>query len=101
MKPRRETRTGGVPDVAQDVRQLVVEMVALQKKARELGLFAGDRELLACPSCGLMENVACGGRLFTCRPEALEDDTKLLFAELSQNRFRCPACGAVVQASNE
>ncbi|MFA5800018.1 MAG: hypothetical protein WC840_03605 [Candidatus Peribacteraceae bacterium] len=83
-----------------DLRQLVAEMAALQAKARALGLFANDRELLECPDCGLMENVACGGRLFTCRPESLDDDTGLRFGELCGDRFRCPACGATVREAD-
>ena len=56
---------------------LAAEVVALQAKARELGVFANDRGLLECPHCGLLENVACAGRLFTCRPESLAEDTGL------------------------
>jgi hypothetical protein len=80
---------------------LATEMAALQAKARALGLFANDRELLKCPDCGLMENVsAAGGGLFTCRPESLDEDTGLRFEELSRDRFRCPACGATVREEN-
>jgi uncharacterized C2H2 Zn-finger protein len=77
-------------------RALATEIAALQAKARALGLFANDRELLECPVCGLMENVACGGRLFTCRPESLDDDTGLRFVALAGNHFQCPSCGATV-----
>jgi hypothetical protein len=79
------------------LRALATEIAALQAKARALGVFANDRELLECPDCGLMENVACGGRLFTCHPESLDEDTGLRFQELSRDRFRCPACGAAVR----
>lgn len=83
------------------LRQLVAEMAALQAKARALGLFANDRELLECPNCGLMENVSCSGRLFTCRPESLDDDTGLRFEELCGDRVRCPACGATVREATK
>ena len=57
------------------LRALATEIAALQAKARTLGLFANDRELLECPDCGLMENVAAaGGGLFICRPESLDVD---------------------------
>lgn len=82
-----------------DLRALATEIAALQAKAKALGLFAHDRELLECPACGLMENVAAAGGLFTCRPESLDDDTGLLrFEELSPDSFRCPGCGATVPA---
>ena len=79
---------------------LVLDLVALQAKARELGVFANDRELLECRQCGLMENVACSGLLFTCHPESLDNDTGLRFLELDQGRFRCPSCGSTVHETN-
>jgi len=80
------------------LRALATEIAALQAKARALGLFANDRELMECTNCGLMENVAAaGGGLFTCRPESLDEDTGLRFEELSRDRFRCPTCGATVR----
>jgi predicted RNA-binding Zn-ribbon protein involved in translation (DUF1610 family) len=83
-----------------DLRALATEIAALQAKAKSLGLFAHDRKLLECPACGLMENVAAVGGLFTCRPESLDDDTGLRFEELSRDRFRCPGCGATVRESD-
>ena len=78
-------------------RTLAGEIIALQAKAKALGLFANERELLECPACGLMENVAAaGGGLFTCHPESLDDDTGLRFEELASDRFGCPECGATV-----
>jgi rubredoxin len=82
------------------IRALAAEIAALQAKARALGVFADDRELLECPVCGLMENVAASGFLFTCRPESLDEDTGLRFEELSRDRFRCPDCGATVREAN-
>jgi hypothetical protein len=83
-----------------DVRALVTEIAALQAKAKSLGLFAHDRELLECPACELMENVAAGRGFFTCCPESLCDDTGLRFEELARGRFRCPGCGATVRESD-
>ena len=79
-----------------DIRQLAARLVALREKARSLGVFTGDRELLECPKCGLQEDVTSSGQLITCRPPAEGQDTGLRFQELPRNRFRCPACGAVV-----
>jgi hypothetical protein len=89
MKPPRAP-------LLRDLRRLAAKMVALKKKARALGLFTDDRPLLECTACGLMENVAIDGRLFTCRPESLDDDMNLRFEEVSSKTFRCPACGATV-----
>jgi hypothetical protein len=80
-----------------DLRALAAEVVAWQAKARALGLFANDRELLECTRCGLQEDVASSGLLLTSYPESLGMDTELRFKELGAGRFRCPACGATVR----
>lgn len=80
-----------------DIRQMAKQIAALQAQGRAMGLFPNDRDLLECTGCGLMENVACGGRFFTCRPETLDDDTGLRFQEISDGVFRCPSCGEAVR----
>jgi len=77
-------------------RSLAGQIVALQAEARALGLFANDRELLACPRCGLVEDVTCTGLLITCRLSALGEDTGLRFEEIKTGKFRCPQCGGIV-----
>lgn len=76
---------------------LAEELVALEAKARKLGLFINDRELLECPHCGLVEDVSFEGRLFTCWPKNPNDDTGLRFVPSSNRRFRCPSCGAIIR----
>jgi len=73
-------------------------MVALQAKARALGLFTNDRELLECHKCGLLEDVTINGLLITCRAPDFDQDTGLRFEELPQNRFRCPLCGSMIRS---
>lgn len=80
----------------QDLRQLASYAVALQEQIRSLGGFAGNRELLECPQCGLLEDVTFTGQLITWRPSAEGQDTGLRFEELPQGCFRCPACGSMV-----
>jgi predicted RNA-binding Zn-ribbon protein involved in translation (DUF1610 family) len=80
-----------------NIRQLAIRLAALQKQARSLDIFANDRELLECPKCGLLEDVTINGLLITYRPLDEAKDTELRFKELSQGRFRCPACGSIVQ----
>ena len=74
-----------------NLRRLAKQIVALQEQARSLGIFAGDRELLECPKCGLLEDVTFTGQLITCRPPEEGMDTGLRFQELPRNRFRCVA----------
>lgn len=61
-----------------------------------MGIFTDDRELLECPHCGLMEDVASSGLLITCNPDSLGVDTGKRFEELPSNRFRCPGCGEII-----
>lgn len=72
--------------------ELATQLAALQKRAKTLGIFANDRELLECPRCGLMEDVTSDGLLITCRATALGEDTSLRFVELAEQIFRCPSC---------
>jgi len=81
-----------------NLRRLASRIVALQAKARALGLFANDRELLQCVQCGLLEDVTFDGLLITGRPPAEGQDTGLRFQELSRHRFRCPVCGSIIQS---
>ena len=83
------------------LRALASEIVALQKRAQALGMFADDRELLACAKCGLHEDVTFSGFLITLRPAALDEDTGLRFKELAGGRYRCPVCGATVRDEDE
>ena len=76
---------------------LAARLVSLQKRAKALGVFANDRELLECPRCGLMEDVTTIGLLITCRATALGEDTGLRFVQLADDIFRCPSCSQRVE----
>ena len=84
-----------------DLRALAAKLVAVQKRARALGLFVDDRELLECPKCGLQEDVTFGGQLITSYPDRPGEDTGLHFEELSGHRFRCPVCGAMARKAQD
>jgi predicted RNA-binding Zn-ribbon protein involved in translation (DUF1610 family) len=83
------------------LRLLAGQLAVLQAEARALGMFAGDRELVACPRCGLMEDVTFTGLLITCRASALGEDTGLRFEEIQAGKFRCPKCGGIVTETPE
>lgn len=93
--------------ISSTLRQLAMELNAAKKRAKELGLFAEDRELLACPGCGLLEDVDIDGFLLTyIRPAEWDDptlnipvppDTRLRFEELGETTFRCPICSTVIE----
>ena len=66
----------------------------MQEQARRLGLFPNDRDLLACPNCGLTEDVLASGQLIT-DVDPGQPDTGLRFIEptTDDGPFVCPACG--------
>lgn len=72
--------------------ELARQLTDLQKRAKALGVFANDRELLECPRCGLLEDVTSDGLLITCRADNLGEDTGLRFVQLADKIFRCPSC---------
>ena len=64
-----------------------------------LGIFTDDRELLECPSCGLLEDVTAEGVLVTY-PNTSEEvnDSGLRFIPADESSFACPSCGTKVKA---
>ncbi len=84
------------PEEVDELRPLVMELVAVQKQARSLGLFVEDRELLKCPRCALQEDVAVDGRLMTYRADGFMVDTGLRFKKARGGKFHCPSCGCFV-----
>jgi|WetSurMetagenome_2_1015567.scaffolds.fasta_scaffold30448_2 hypothetical protein len=65
---------GGMDGLIAAVRQLD----QAKRQARALGIFADGRELLECPSCGLLEDVTSeglmGGRSWGLVPKILSAD---------------------------
>ena len=80
----------------------VRELIALQQQARTLGLFTDDRELLACPVCGLLEDVTSMGLLITYSKDSPQQkDSGLRFTEIDGTRFICPSCGTSITLEEE
>jgi hypothetical protein len=46
--------------------ELASQLAGLQKRAKALGVFTNDRELLECPRCGLLEDVTSNARNRLC-----------------------------------
>jgi len=81
-----------------DLKPLVRRLVKVRKQAEAIGLFTGDRELLECP-CGLIEDVAFDGRLFTYhKNDHAFKDTGLNFIKVNENTFCCPVCKTKLKA---
>jgi len=78
---------------------LARQLEQVKRQARSLGIFTDDRELLECPSCGLLEDVTTEGLLVTySRRSRSRKDCGLRFSQVDDTSFQCPSCGAKVQA---
>ncbi len=85
-----------------DLAQLCERLNELHTHAASLGLFTNGRELLACPSCGLQEDVTIEGVLITHDFESLDvSDSGLRLTERQDGHFSCPRCGASVVADGD
>lgn len=77
------------------------KLVELQKKAEALGIFTDTRDLLACPNCGLQEDVLVDGRLITFQgPSPDGVDSGLRFTE-QDGLFICPRCDERIQVEHD
>ena len=91
----KSSKKEGVDGLVAAVRQL--EQV--KQQARALGIFTNDRELLECPSCGLLEDVTADGLLVTYSGRSRSRmDCGLRFIQVGETTFQCPSCGANVKA---
>ncbi|MFA5812358.1 MAG: hypothetical protein WC956_08530 [bacterium] len=95
---RKKNTDQSVEGLASDISQIVQAFQDVHKRARALGIFTHDRELLECHKCGLTEDVACDGRLLTFQKiDASYSDTGLRFEEMNPTHFRCPQCKTVIE----
>lgn len=81
--------------LSKELIRLVEALVKIKAEAKKLGLFAEDRDLIACSRCGLEEDVACGGMLLVTGPANRKIDTGLRFTLVKKDGdlWRCPGCG--------
>jgi len=81
-----------------DLKPLVRRLVKVKEQAEATGLFTHDRELLEC-TCGLIEDVAIDGSLFTYhKKDHAFKDTGLRFIKVNENKFCCPVCKTKLKA---
>ncbi len=82
------------PSVSRDLVALARQLEKVKQQARALGMFTDDRELLECPSCGLLEDVTSEGLLITYHKEGADmEDCGLRFSQVDDSSFQCPKCG--------
>ena len=102
-RPAKHSANGRTkPSHMGDLIELFHHLEKVKQQARALGIFTDDRELLACPSCGLMEDVTAEGLLVTYPQDSQNtEDTGLRFRQLDTESFQCPACGATCHVPTE
>jgi len=101
--PRRQVKSqvasGRRRSVPRDLLELARQLAQVKRQASALGIFTDDRELLECPSCGLLEDVTAEGVLVTYPKESAGlKDCGLRFKQVGETSFACPSCGATVVA---
>ena len=89
----------GKKSLVDDLIPLVRELERIKQRARALGMFTDDRELLECPKCGLLEDVTAEGLLITY-PKASEEmkDCGMRFKPVDESTFECPSCETRIKA---
>ncbi len=108
-KPRRHENerepscpsNGGLenPSSVDGLHDLARHLVDVKQRAETLGIFTDDRELLACPNCGLLEDVTADGLLVTYPKDSVDlKDCGLRFRPVDETHFACPKCGTSVKA---
>ena len=102
-RPAKHSANGRTkPSNMGDLIELFQHLEKVKQQARALGIFTDDRELLACPSCGLLEDVTAEGLLMTYPKDSKNiEDTGLRFRQLDTASFQCPACGATCHVPTE
>ena len=95
-RANKSGKQDGMNGLSAAVRQLE----QAKQQARELGIFTDARELLECPSCGLLEDVTFEGLLVTY-PKGSADlkNCGLRFKRVDETSFECPSCGTRIKAA--
>ena len=101
-RPAKSAKVRTRPSHMGDLIELFQHLEKVKQQAWALGIFTDDRELLMCPSCGLLEDVTAEGLLVTY-PKDSDNlmDTGLRFRQLDSESFQCPACGATCPLPTE
>jgi len=84
---------------SRDLVDLARQLEQVKQQAKALGIFTDDRELLECPSCGLLEDVTAEGLLVTYVKDSADlKDCGLRFRPVDETSFECPSCGTKLKA---
>jgi rubredoxin len=89
--------------IDKELRALFRQLQKAQEKARSLGIFIDDRELLECPECGLCEDITFQGFLFTHHKDDIfqENPRDIQFRQIDDDHFECPVCETTVTVPPE
>jgi len=100
--PNRKVGSAGVTTAVaetaaiKEMRSLINRMAPVMRRAEAIGTFTGERDLLGCPECGLIEDLDINGRLFTYVEGCQIKDSGFRFAPAGAGTWICAVCGTVV-----
>jgi hypothetical protein len=81
------------------LRELGARIHEVNEISKQHGIFLNDRELVSCTKCGLTEDIAFSGKLFTYyKDDPGFKETGFQFSSLDDNAayLKCPVCDAEV-----
>ncbi len=92
-----KSKTGDKDDVDYQnfLREISARLREVNEISKQYGIFLNDREIVHCAQCGLTEDIAFSGKLFTYYANDPEfKETGLQFIELENNSeyLQCPIC---------
>lgn len=79
----------------EEIRSLITKMAPILRHAKYDGTYAGERDLLECPGCGLVEDTAMDGGLLTYIDGGRMKDSGYRFWLSSNGAWICPVCHTV------
>lgn len=86
------------------LRELGEQIHEVNEISKQHGIFLNDRELVSCLQCGLIEDIAFSGKLFTYYKDDPDfKETRLQFSSLDGNveYLKCPVCDIEVLIPKE
>ncbi len=90
--PAGTKKSAAVGAGIEEIRSLIARMAPVLRCAEDNGTFAGERDLLECPGCGLVEDTDIDGRIVTYIDGGRLKDSGYRFRVSGGGRWICPIC---------
>jgi hypothetical protein len=93
--PAGTKKSAAVGAGIEEIRSLIARMAPVLRCAVDYGTFAGERDLLECPGCGLVEDTDIDGRVLTYIDGGRMKDSGYRFVVSGDGTWICPVCHTV------